>query len=323
MSSIVKRFTYDTNACHQSEKFAFWRESVCDAYVNLGCETLYQKHFKGRIELSRHDIIDLSFVSGSKHKVIRRTEDIGRATDAEFLLSIQLNNRSVIEQCGRTAPLSRYDFTLYSSTEIYSIDLEEDFKQLVIKFPKKALLSRLPDANMLTAIPVNGTSELGRLVANTALNISSLIDSQTTDCKRLLQETLIDLVATSLAPLRGSRVELSHPEQQLLIRAKSFILANLQDASLNREDIAKSLGLSVRRLSEVFARNEETVCGFIRESRMQKIASDLLDERFSKVGISEIAFKWGQNNLQHFSRTFRDQFGCSPRDYRKAMLGSQ
>ncbi|MDD1780403.1 helix-turn-helix domain-containing protein [Enterovibrio sp. ZSDZ35] len=317
MSSTVKRSTYDTSLCHQSEKFAFWRESVCDAYVNLGCEALSRKDFHGKIELSRHDVIDLSFVSGSKHKVIRRAEDIARATDAEFLLSIQLNNRSVIEQCGRAAPLSRYDFTLYSSTEAYSIDLEEDFKQLVIKFPKSALLSRLPDANMLTAIPVNGASQLGNLVANTALNISSLIDSQTTDCKLLLQETLIDLIATSLAPLRGSRIELSQPEQQLLIRAKTFILANLQDASLNREDIAKSLGLSVRRLSEVFARNGETVCGFIRESRMQKIASDLVDERFCKTGISEIAFKWGQNNLQHFSRTFRDQFGCSPRDFRQ------
>lgn len=316
MSSIVKRCTYDTTHCQQNEKFAFWRESVCDAYVNLGCEAQSRNDFRGRIELSRHDVIDLSFVSGSQHKVVRRAEDIGRAAEAEFLLSIQLNNRSVIEQCGRTAPLSRYDFTLYSSTEIYSIDLDENFKQLVIKFPKKALLSRLPDANMLTAIPVNGTSQLGSLVANTALNISSLIDSQTTDCKLLLQETLIDLIATSLAPLRGSRIELSQPEQQLLIRAKSFILANLQDASLNREDIAKSLGLSVRRLSEVFTKNGETVCSFIRESRMQKIASDLLDERFQKAGISEIAFKWGQNNLQHFSRTFRDQFGCSPRDYR-------
>nr|WP_258188550.1 helix-turn-helix domain-containing protein [Enterovibrio norvegicus] len=317
MSSTFKQYTYDTAPCHRSEKFAFWRESVCDAYVHLGCETLSQKDFWGRIELTRHDLVDISFVSGSKHKVLRRTQDIGRSYDSDFLVSIQLNKRSVIEQHGRSAPLSQFDFALYSSTDPYSIDLEEDFKQLVIKLPKKALLSRLPDANMLTAIPVVGASELGGLVANTALSISSLINTQTSDCKVLLQETLIDLIATSLAPLRGSRVELSQPEQQLLIRAKSYILAHLQDAQLNRESISSNLGLSVRRLSEVFAKNGETICSFVKESRMQRIASDLTDERFARAGVSQIALKWGMNNLQHFSRSFRDQFGCTPRDYRK------
>ncbi|PMI38639.1 hypothetical protein BCT30_14365 [Enterovibrio norvegicus] len=40
-----------------------------------------------------------------------------------------------------------------------------------------------------------------------------------------------------------------------------------------------------------------------------------------KTAVSKIAFKWGQNNLQHFSRTFREQFSCSPRDYKRTTLG--
>ena len=38
--------------------------------------------------------------------------------------------------------------------------------------------------------------------------------------------------------------------------------------------------------------------------------------RAGRAHVSEIAFAWGFNDAAHFSRAFRERFGCSPRELR-------
>jgi len=33
--------------------------------------------------------------------------------------------------------------------------------------------------------------------------------------------------------------------------------------------------------------------------------------------VSEVAFSWGFNDATHFSRSFKEQFGLSPRDWKQ------
>ncbi len=42
------------------------------------------------------------------------------------------------------------------------------------------------------------------------------------------------------------------------------------------------------------------------------------DPAWSGQTLMKIAFSWGFNSAAHFTRSFRDQFGMSPREYRRA-----
>jgi AraC-like DNA-binding protein len=42
----------------------------------------------------------------------------------------------------------------------------------------------------------------------------------------------------------------------------------------------------------------------------------------SHLSISDIAFQWGFNNVSHFSRTFRAQFGIAPREWRERIAST-
>ncbi|MDD2769018.1 MAG: helix-turn-helix domain-containing protein [Methylococcus sp.] len=42
-----------------------------------------------------------------------------------------------------------------------------------------------------------------------------------------------------------------------------------------------------------------------------------MDPVRSACSLSVIAFRWGLNDLSHFSRAFKQRFGCSPNDYRQ------
>ncbi len=44
---------------------------------------------------------------------------------------------------------------------------------------------------------------------------------------------------------------------------------------------------------------------------------DLASPVCAKLSISEICFRWGFNESAHFSRAFRNEYGRSPREYRR------
>ncbi len=55
---------------------------------------------------------------------------------------------------------------------------------------------------------------------------------------------------------------------------------------------------------------------YILRRRLEECARQLADPRWRGHSISDIAFGWGFNSAPHFSRSFRELYGTSPRDYR-------
>lgn len=307
---------YDTRAVRSKEGFSFWREAVCDSYVQLGCETDFADGFWGEIELERLPKLAVSFVASAQQDVYRRRRDIAKATEAFFLISVQLEGCSTVSQHDREAPLQPGDFALYSSTDPYVLRFPDNFRQLVLQVPREELLRRLPNADLLTGRTISARNPVGGLVSSSLLQFSRAISEPTETVRQFMQDSLIDMMATGLSSLDASRLELSLPEQHIAERAKAFIHSNLDNPALDRAQVADAMGMSLRRLSEIFAGEGLSVAAYIRNARLERIADALCDPRYQRYSISDIAMRWGVNNLQHFSKIFRVRFGCSPSVYR-------
>ena len=314
---------FSTNDVAASDKFAYWREAVCDSYVQLVCDSDSHTEFEGEILLDRWSRLSTSFVSGSNQTVERRRSDIARSNEASFLISLQCKKNGTVCQRGNTALLEPGDFALYSSIDPYLIKIPDGFSQLVLQIPRDTLLQRLPNADLLTGRRVAGTGELSALVNNNILNFTLNLAQANPKAQQCLQDTIVDLIATGLATLDHSKVELAKPAQNLMIRANAYINENIADPDLDRNNLANALGISLRRLSELFKLEGITIAAHIRQLRLQRIALDLADPRYQSQPISEIAMRWGIQNFQHFSTTFKRQFGASPRDYRLNTQGDQ
>lgn len=310
------RTRYDTRDVAPVDRFAYWRESVCDSYVQLGCETENRNNFSGLIDIARYSVLSISKVAGRAHRVERRKRDIRSASDAYFLLSLQTAESSRVTQFGKTALLRPGDMALYSSTDPYTLDLTNDFSKTVVQLPSCKLIERLPNAEMLTARKIDGQSGIGKLVRENVLAFAEHVSSPNPMLQALLQDTLIDLIATGLAAHSADKIELSSPEQHVMLRAKSYIRAHLGDPDLDRNRLASEIGMSVRRLNDIFAKEDESISIFIRRTRLEGASADLRDARFQRHSISEIAFRYGFSNMQNFSTVFRAKFGTSPRAFR-------
>ncbi|QBF31476.1 helix-turn-helix domain-containing protein [Thalassococcus sp. S3] len=307
---------YDTNDVPPGDRLAYWRESVCASYVQLGCEVEKTPEFRGVIEIAKHNVLSISRVSGQQHRVRRRNRDIRSATESYFLLSLQTSNVSSVSQFGKTAVLRPGDMALYASTAPYTLQLTDDFSQTVVQLPASKLLERLPNAELLTACRIDGQAGIGKLVGENVLAFADHINSPNAMLQALVQDTLIDLIATGVAAHGSHKLELSSPEQHVMLRAKSFIRANLNDPNLDRNRVALDVGMSVRRLNDIFSKQDESISAFIRRMRLERVSADLSDPRYAQQTISEIAFRHGFSNSQNFSTTFRNHFGESPRSYR-------
>ena len=68
----------------------------------------------------------------------------------------------------------------------------------------------------------------------------------------------------------------------------------------------------------MFAAEGLSVCDFIRTARLERCRRDLLDPALADQPIRAIASRWGLINAPHFSRLFREAYGCSPREFRRS-----
>lgn len=109
-------------------------------------------------------------------------------------------------------------------------------------------------------------------------------------------------------------------KEMLTYQIKRYIRQNLGSVDLSPDQIAAHFGISRRQLYNLL----QPVGGVTRYQthlRLQRCLADLQNPQNAKLHISEIAYRWGFNNLATFNRNFRNSFGMKPSETRQ--VGTQ
>src|SRR5947209_3305332 len=127
-----------------AERFAYWREIICDVFVQLDAEPVVPARFDGRIDTTEMGTVDVSQVVAGPEHVVRSPRQIAKAKEECFLVSVQMAGTGVVVQDGREAPLARGDFVLYDTTRPYLLHFDGNFTQIVLQMPREVLDDRCP-----------------------------------------------------------------------------------------------------------------------------------------------------------------------------------
>jgi transcriptional regulator GlxA family with amidase domain len=98
----------------------------------------------------------------------------------------------------------------------------------------------------------------------------------------------------------------------------AFIEQRLADPGLGPDMIAAAHHISRRYLYQVFGTEAHGagVAAWIRQRRVERCQSDLLDPALASRPVSAIAARWGFADAASFSRTFRAALRVPPARYR-------
>jgi AraC-like DNA-binding protein len=315
-----------TDALPLRDRYPFWKEAVCGMFVGLDCTRSADGPFVGAaacrvVPCDAKENVSFIEVASVQQKAVRTQRQIRRDSDAWLMLLVQTEGPGILHQDGRAAMLGPGDMVLFDSTRGYSFDFESPFRQTVVKIPHRRLAARLPPPSLWLGRAIPATSTLGKVLAAHIATVSSSIEAIAPAVRPGLVERTIDLIAfTFSAALNDAHPSASTARRMLLMRAIQFVDAHIHDPALAPADVAAALGISVGYLHRLFQGAGTSVGGHIRERRLEGCRDQLGSPLHAGEHITEIAMRWGFNDLPHFSRAFRARYGMAPRDYRAESL---
>lgn len=248
----------------------------------------------------------------------RRSGEIGR-TDGDFYNVLYvLAGMERLKFQGREVALSAGQFILWDSERRMEFAVHQRLEKLTLVVPERVMRNLLPNAQDYVGTPIDGNHGMGRLFTNHLRSMQHEIWGMSpTDVTHVRSPTL-ELLARTYASLPGRR-RLS-VRAETFRRVRTFILEHLSEPELTPQRIAKENHISVRYLHLLFVDAGSSVSAWVRSQRLERCAADLANPALAQQSITQIAHRWGFNDLGHFGKLLHRKFGASPREYRRRHL---
>jgi len=306
------RRSWSTRDVPPKDALAYWRDSVCEAMLELGIDCPAGERFEARLEQCALGPATLNFLDVTAQRVERTQLAVGRSATALFHLLHLRTGQCELEHCGRTTLLHAGDCVLLDSTAAHSVRCPVATQSLIVQFPQEWLRSWLPHPERAVAQPV-------RPQKGWALALCAALGSLRADALESLALPP-GAVAEQLAALLVLAVGRAPPPPSRRDQLYASIRRTLQDryheSGLTPAAVAAAHGISKRYLHFVFAGEGTTFGEQLLGVRLGRARELLADERFARVPIGDVAARCGFAEPSHFARCFRSRYGAAPGSYR-------
>ncbi|CAI0701836.1 Transcriptional activator feaR [Serratia proteamaculans] len=283
------------------------------AKINSACGRFCAKTlgpgFSGAMQEFRAHALRLSVVDAAQTRLYRTQQEIARSDGSHFFTVFQLRGSSLMEQGDRQAVLSAGDVTLIDASRTSSFTFQQNSRQISLLMPRSYLEQSASEVQY--ARRLDAQSSVVRL--SRQLVLGCMQDSQMSAPE---SEAILNAVATLLRPALVERVVEEDRHPRSFSRTLAFIDTHIQSPQLRPEWIAGELGVSVRSLYRMFARQGLVVAQYIKHRRLD-LCAQALRSAPDRQKLATIGYDWGFSDHSHFSTAFKSRFGVSPSEYRK------
>jgi AraC family transcriptional activator of tynA and feaB len=311
-SAKAQVHVWSTDAIRERERFSYWREALCQAVFNLTIEAAPQQ-FSARITARSSGVLRFATSESTGYQVVRNRRDIDTAPSDHYSVFVQLRGRSVINQCDQSLAFHPNDIAISDGRFPFHADLPGDGRRAFAVIPREMVDRRAPWLRRQPLHKLAAEQPFADLARRHLLELTAPDSTLSEGATGLLTENLCNLLA--LASASGVASNRLQPELQMEAML-AYCRQNLHDPELTPQRVADRFGISVRTLHLRFARIGETFGRWVLDHRLEACRTALRDENQRGLNISDIAYRWGFNDLSHFNKVFRARFGQTPREWR-------
>jgi AraC-like DNA-binding protein len=305
-----------TEGIKASDRREFWLTNVgalCGAHE---LEFQSEKAFNASIGYtSIADLVLCRLSAPVPHRLLH-TAAFAKREDRGLVKAIfQTQGTSSVEQGGRTTLLQPGEWTIYDTAKPSSTVIPGRAGMFFLIIPRERVFARNFDLGNLVAHRFSGSRGLGKLIWSL---LSATFDQIPEIRKRSGQDVadiVVQMIRLALLESADERASVDSKEA-IRERVKQYISNHLRDPDLSITKLASTTHCTKRYLHMAFHNEKLTISGYILKMRLKRCREDLLNPAYVRRSITDIAYSWGFNNSNHFSRCFREAFGVSPRHLR-------
>lgn len=226
-----------------------------------------------------------------------------------------------LTQCGTTIRLGAGQFCLSKSnvpfrweslvpdlslSEYYSILLPLDMvhRHFPDGIPLKDALSAPPDSRLVMPTLFSLLIDQGEYLDHHVIEM--LIDTLLTEAETVVKSTGVQTEARK------------HISDKRFDEIIAYITLHLSNPDISASAVARGCGISSRYLCHLLKLKGTSFSDLLWEERLKQTGKWLLALDTRHYAIAEIAYMNGFKTAAHFSRLFKNYWGCSPREFRQS-----
>ena len=305
-----------TDGVKLSDRREFWETSTSSVCGSHEVELLGGEPFRAELEHAEvSDLILARIDTKTAHRVIR-TDPMARREDRHFVKAVLLTGGScLLEQNGREAYLRAGEWSIYDNAQPYTMTIPGRAQMFIMLIPRDRFVARNVGLQNLVVRRLSGRTGIGKLIWNLVSNTFDQIPQILGAASHDVAGIVIQMTRLALGDSSGD-ISSVDSKSVLRDRIKLYIAGHLADPDLSLAKLASVTGCTKRYLHMAFEAENVSISDYILRQRLDRCRQDLLNPACAQRSITDIAYSWGFNNSNHFSRCFKQSFGASPRRLR-------
>lgn len=307
-----------TDVVQPRQRIRVWQETMEDLFGPLVAHSKSDTMLAANFEYGNLAGMPLCRLRTEGWMRLVRTESAARASDSDFVkVSLQLSGNSYNDQRGRTAALNAGQWCVKEIGEPYAVLSPSSAEVLLLVLPRERVVSKRYRLEDLVARPFSGRTGVGKLafefISGTFEGLSSIKPEFEND----VLETIFQFIRLTMLEATAAPTPLSM-KLVLKDRIRTYVDGHLRDPDLKVERLSQVFGCSKRYLHKAFECQGTSIGKYILRLRLERCRDELRNPACMKKSVTDIAYSWGFNSANHFSRCFKDEFGLAPSDLRAA-----
>jgi AraC-like DNA-binding protein len=304
---------FDTGTLPKAERYAAWRDAICDVYVNVDVAAKQPEDYRGFIREAKFGEVVMTDILLSEQRIRRNSQHIARLDkDCYYLQLIHSGNVNVVQR-GSTLRSNAARGAIFCASELYELQCCGEVRSFYLELPRDGFAARFDKEKIPVSASINTAQGLGRIATELCASLASEGSKLCEGVRAGLGDRLMDMLALTLQTAPGDIPFMDGSVRKVrLLSVQGWIEAHIGEHDLTLERIALANGVSLRHLHLLFEECEMTASEWIWNRRLQR-CYDAIAKNDGR-SITAIAFAHGFNSSAHFSTLFRRKYGISPRD---------
>jgi AraC-like DNA-binding protein len=308
-----------TLAFPADNRLTMWREIYGRNIANVDIEPIGDAPFHADVTFQQ--LPEVGIAVGTRSAAhYRVTPELATRGRDIIALSILRSGVATATQFGKEVIGGIGSASVLTPTHPSTSTLHSHGSFVTLALSRPAIAARVPNFTAAFGHPIQSDNASLRLLIRYLDILQGGLDLVSTEVARSVSTHVLDLAALAMGA-RDDYADLVRERGAKAARLSAIradIVAALGHQDLSTETIAVRHGISPRYVRKLFEEHGMSFSAFVLAERLAKAHRMLIDSRYVRLSITQIAHESGFGDISYFNRTLRRLHGATPSDIREA-----